>query len=117
MLDTRAGARVEADVVASYEAGPVLALIDLGMIDEIVQNTEDTIEIRPGGGLSFRLSSDFRVGAEVYGELTLTGTDVSWLVAGPTLSVTPGRFWAAATIRVGLLGVRDAGRITFGAAL
>ena len=70
-----------------------------------------------GGRRLTRVAKDFRIGAELYGELTLTGDDISWMVVGPTVSLTSGRMWGAATFGVGVLGVRDAGRITFGVAL
>jgi hypothetical protein len=61
---------------------------------------------------------DLRVGAEVYGELPLNdNSSTRWLVVGPTASYTRGLFWGAATYGVGLFGLRDAPRITFGVAL
>ncbi len=117
MIDAPAGIRTELDVVASYQQGRFLATIDLGAIDEYFKNDKDVVEFRPGAGASVRVVKDLRVGAELYGELTLTGDDVSWMVVGPTVSLTSGRLWGAATIGVGVLGVRDAGRITFGVAL
>jgi hypothetical protein len=117
MIDKPAGVRTELDIVATYQSGPFLATIDLGAIDEHVTNDADVVEFRPGGGASVRVVRDLRIGAELYGELTLTGDDVSWMVVGPTVSLTSGRIWGAASAGVGVLGVRDAGRITFGVAL
>jgi hypothetical protein len=117
MLDKPAGIRTELDVVAMYQTGPVIAMIDLGAIDEHVTNDIDVAEIRPGAGVSVRVYKDLRLGAELYGELTVTGGDVSWMTVGPTISYTSGRLWGAASFGPGVLGVRDAGRITFGVAL
>ena len=68
-------------------------------------------------GVSVRVGDGWRVGAETYGEITVTGDSVSWAVAGPNVSLTSGRLWGSATLGPGLFGVRDAGRITFGLAL
>jgi hypothetical protein len=74
-------------------------------------------EFRPGGGVSFRVIEDFRLGVESYAELITQGEGTSWLVIGPTASLTHGRFWGAATLGVGVFGIRDAPRLTFGVAL
>jgi hypothetical protein len=117
LIDEPAGIRTEADIVASYQQDRFVATIDLGAIDEHFSNAKDVAEIRPGAGISVRVVKDLRVGAEFYSELTVTGDDVSWGTLGPTVSITSGRIWAAASVGIGVLGVRDAGRITFGAAL
>lgn len=116
MIDNRSGIRTELDVVTSYECGSVFALVDLGVIDEHVPGV-DVFEIHSGAGVSVRLADGWRVGGETYGEITMTGDGVSWAVIGPTVGLTAGRFWGAATLGVGMFGVRDAGRITFGLAL
>jgi hypothetical protein len=117
MIDAPGGLRYEADVVATYRNGRFLASVDLGGIHEYFTSEADVVEFRPGAGVSVRAFKDFRFGAEFYSELTLTGDDVSWGVVGPTMSLTSGRLWLAATFGVGVIGVRDGGRITFGAAL
>src|SRR2546428_372675 len=71
----------------------------------------------PAGGTSCRSGEGVRAGAEPYAEMTVKGAAPSWQVIGPTVSLTRGRFWGAATFGPGLLGVREAGRITFGGAL
>ena len=43
--------------------------------------------------------------------------ETQWLVVGPTVSLTHGRFWGAATLGIGVFGIRDAPRLTFGVAL
>ena len=112
----RAGVRGEADAIASYTAGRVFAQIDAGAIYEHVPGAEEA-EIRPGAGVSVRAVDDLRFGLETYGELIVKGEETSWLVVGPTISITSGRFWGAATYGIGLLGIRDAPRLTFGVAL
>ena len=112
----RAGIRGEADAIASYTAGRVLASIDAGAV---FQHTpaEDEVELRPAAGVSVRAVDDLRFGVELYSELIVKGEGTSWLVVGPTVSLTHGRFWGAATLGIGLLGIRDAPRLSFGVAL
>jgi hypothetical protein len=112
----RPGVRVEGDAIASYTAGRVIALIDAGAIYQHLPDGDEA-ELRPGGGVSIKAVDDLRFGIETYGELIVKGDDTSWLVAGPTVSLTSGRFWGAATYGIGLFGIRDAPRLTFGVAL
>jgi hypothetical protein len=78
---------------------------------------EDVFEFHPGFGVSARIVDGFRLGGEAYGELTVIGPDPGWIVIGPTVSLTSGRLWGAATFGIGVLGIRDAGRITIGVVL
>jgi len=116
IIEDRAGVRFEADLVASYTSGRVFAEVDLGGITERVPGGGET-EFRPSAGVSVLVVRDFRLGVESYGELIVEGGGTSWLVVGPTMSVTSGRFWGAATLGIGLFGLRDAPRLTFGVAL
>jgi hypothetical protein len=112
----RAGVRGETDIIASYTAGRVFAQVDAGAI---LQHTpdEDETELRPAAGVSVRAIEDLRFGVEMYSELIVKGEGTSWLTVGPTVSITSGRFWGAATYGIGLFGIRDAPRLTFGVAL
>ncbi|HUS27107.1 MAG TPA: hypothetical protein VMZ53_01310 [Kofleriaceae bacterium] len=112
----RAGMRGEADVVASYSAGRVFAQIDAGTIFQHIPD-EDEVELRPAAGVSVRAIDDLRFGVEMYSELIVKGEGTSWLTVGPTVSLTSGRFWGAATYGIGLFGIRDAPRVSFGVAL
>jgi hypothetical protein len=116
LIQERAGVRGEADLVASYGTHAVIASIDLGGVFEHAPDADEA-EFRPGAGVSFRVAGDFRLGAETYAELILKGEGTSWLVVGPTASLTHGRFWGAATLGIGVFGIRDAPRLTFGVAL
>jgi hypothetical protein len=116
LIDARAGIRGEADVVTSYDFGDVIASVDLGAI---VEHTPDAtaFELRPAAGVSVRAWGDLRLGGELYSELIVRGEGTSWLVVGPTIALTRGRFWGAATYGIGVFGLRDAPRLTFGLAL
>ena len=112
----RAGIRGEADIIASYTSGRFLAAVDGGAVYEHVPGAEEA-ELRPAAGISLRAVEDLRFGVEMYSELIVKGVGTSWLVVGPTVSLTHGRFWGAATLGIGVFGVRDAPRLTFGVAL
>ncbi|HEY5948840.1 MAG TPA: hypothetical protein VIV40_25290 [Kofleriaceae bacterium] len=116
LIHDRAGVRGEADMVASYAAGRAIVSVDLGGIFQHTPS-EDEIEFRPGAGISVRVVEDFRLGVETYAELIAKGEGTSWFVIGPTASLTHGRFWGAATLGIGVFGIRDAPRLTFGVAL
>jgi len=114
------GVQLEIDAVASYQAGDVLAVIDAGAIEEHGGGL-DIFQVRPGAGVSYRLGGSARLGLELYGEIAVNHRDAeaSWMVAGPSFSVTSGRLWLAAAIGLGVADfakIRDAGRITLGVA-
>jgi len=111
----RFGVRGEADAVVAYETGRVHIEGDLGIVATRAEG--DTVaEIRPAAGVSVRVVADLRVGAETYGELELSGRVDDWMVAGPSLAWTHGRFWLAGTFGIGLFGVTTAPRVNFAVA-
>jgi hypothetical protein len=116
LIENRAGFRGEADAIASYTSGRFLAAIDAGVVF-VHTPDESEVELRPGAGVSIRAIDDVRLGVEGYAELIVEGEGTDWLVVGPTVSITHGRFWGAATYGIGLFGIRDAPRVTFGVAL
>ena len=116
LIEERAGFRAETDIIASYTDGRLHAAIDAGAILNHTPD-EEHVELRPGAGVSVRAIQDVRLGVETYGELVVNGDGPSWMVVGPTVSITHGRFWGAATYGIGLFGIRDAPRVTFGVAL
>ena len=116
LIEDRGGVLLEGDVVTSYEHGDVFASVDLGAVMNVVPNANEA-ELRPAAGVSVRVKGDVRLGAEEYSELIVDGSGTSWLVIGPTIALTHGRFWGAATYGVGVFGIRDAPRLTFGLAL
>jgi hypothetical protein len=107
--------RVEGDAVASYEIGPAHALIDLGWISDITPHNRHS-EMRPGGGISFRVTPELRVGAEIYSEFSLDSLGESWAMAGPDLAWSHGRFWLSGAVGIGLYHVKLAPRIMWGIA-
>jgi hypothetical protein len=114
-VGVRDAGRVEGDAVMSYDAGKVNVLVDLGFIGDISAGTTHT-EARPGGGISVRVASELRFGAEVYAELSLDTKGESWAVAGPNLSWTHGRFWFSGAFAVGVYHMKLAPRAMWGIA-
>jgi hypothetical protein len=111
----RDGVRGEADAVLGFEAGRVHAELDLGGV--ITSNGDSTVaEVRPGAGVSIRVVADLRLGAETYGEIGAAGEVDDWMAVGPDVAWTQGRFWLAATLGIGLYGVRTAPRVNLGVA-
>jgi hypothetical protein len=58
VIDQRDEIRSEADVVTSYQQGPVFIAVDLGAILTHVP-TQTTVELRPGAGVSIRALGDW----------------------------------------------------------
>ena len=116
IVEDRAAYQLEADVIASYESGRIFALVDIGIVTERGPNASET-ELRPGAGISVRATQELRFGVEGFGEILVENEGTNWYVVGPTISITSGRFWGAANYGIGVLGIRDAPRVTFGVAL
>jgi hypothetical protein len=116
LIEDRAGYQLEADVIASLTMGRFHAAIDLGGVAEMFPGNSEQ-QFRPGAGACVRVTRDLRIGAEMYGELVISGPGTSWLVVGPSVALTSGRIWVAAAYGIGVFGIRDAPRITFGVAL
>jgi len=108
--------RLEGDLVASYQAGDVHVLADLGIIGEVSADVQ-TFEARPGAGISINLVEELRIGAEFYSELELQNDDSkSWAGIGPNFAWTFGRFWLSGAFLVGIYHVKVAPRFMWGVA-
>jgi hypothetical protein len=114
-VSVRNDVRLEADIVASYESGPVHVLADVGFIADVAPGTRHT-ELRPAAGVSVRVAGDLRIGAEVYSELSMDSRAESWAVVGPNLAWTHGRFWLSASFGIGVYQVSNAPRVVWGIA-
>jgi hypothetical protein len=114
-VTVRDDVRVEGDAVASYEVGAVHSLVDLGFVSDITPSTKHS-ELRPGGGVSVRVTDELRVGAEGYAELSLDSLGESWAAAGPDVAWTHGRFWLSGAFGIGIYHVKIAPRIMWGIA-
>src|SRR5437763_1439258 len=67
-------------------------------------------------GVTDQLELALPVGGEVYAELSLDDKEDSWVVAGPDLSWTHGRFWLTATFGIGVYNITAAPRFMWGIA-
>jgi hypothetical protein len=108
---------LQADAVLSYSCGRVHAVANLGAYGEIHRGT-DTYATRSGAGVSIEVTEELRLGAEVYGEYGLSSgaPDDDWIIAGPDLSWTHGRFWLSAGYGVGVYQISSAPRIKWAVA-
>jgi hypothetical protein len=107
--------RVETDLVASYEAGKVHAIVDFGVVGDL--SLDDThLELRPGVGVSVKVKGDLRLGAEAYAELSLDDTRKSFAIVGPNLAWTHGRFWISGALGIGVFNISTAPRVSWGVA-
>ncbi len=116
LITDRGGYQLEGDVIASYQTGPLFTLVDLGVVTERGSDKKES-QVRPSGGISIRATKELRLGLEGYGELNFEGDGTDWFVVGPSIALTSGRFWGAATYGIGVFGIRDAPRVTLGLAL
>lgn len=114
-VTNRDNVRLEGDAVATYDAGAVQAVIDVGIVGD-VNSTSQHFEARPGAGISYAATPELRIGAEVYSELSLDQGSESWASAGPNLSWTHGRFWLSGTVGYGVYHVKIASRVMWGIA-
>jgi hypothetical protein len=105
--------RVEADLVVSYTAGRVHALVDAGAVGELGRD-DSHFELHPGAGVSFAITGELRLGAEVYAELSLDSERESWAVVGPNVAWTHGRFWLSAAFGIGVYQIDTAPRVVWG---
>ncbi len=108
---------VEADLVASTTtpSGTVMALVDLGVTAGITKDKQ-SIELRPGAGVSFRAVGDLRIGAEVFAEINIDESEQSWAAAGPNLAWSHGRFWLSAAFGIGIYHIETAPKVQWGIA-
>jgi hypothetical protein len=104
--------RVEADLVGSYRAGRVLALVDIGGVGDLGRDSR--FELRPGAGVSVEVTDELRLGVEAYAELSSGSEEESWAIVGPSLGWTHGRFWLSAAFGIGVYQIRTAPRFVWG---
>ena len=110
----RETARLEGNAVVSYVSGRIHALVDVGIIGDVSSDAQH-VELHPGAGVSVQATSELRVGAEIYSELSLDEGE-SWATAGPNVSWSHGRFWVSGAFGIGLYHVRIAPRVIWGIA-
>ncbi len=117
LVGVRDQLRTEANAVLSAElTGCLRAAIDLGGVIDIAE--DDTIfTARPALGINYHVGADVRLGAEAFASLKKDDDkSTDWMVVGPNLAWTHGRFWLAATVGVGLFGIDWAPRLNWAVA-
>jgi hypothetical protein len=110
-LRTEANAVLTADLTACLRAA-----IDVGGVLDI--DEEDSVfTARPAVGINYHVGADVRLGAEAFASLKKDDDrSTDWMVVGPNLAWTHGRFWLAATVGVGLFGIDWAPRLNWAVA-
>jgi hypothetical protein len=111
-----ADARV--DLIATYDAGPVQAAINLG-VQGLISSSTQHFQGLPGLGVSIEAVADLRFGAEIFGEIALDDDgsgNYTWLAVGPNMAWSHGRSWLSAAYGIGLLHIRDAPKLNWGIA-
>ncbi len=117
LVTARERVRGEGDLVVSAELGRCWrAVADLGVFAE-VGTGENFYSLRPGAGVNALVAPDLRVGVEAFGNFKHDDNkSTEWMVVGPNLAWSHGRFWLAATFGIGLFGVDTAPRINWAVA-
>lgn len=117
LVAARERVRGEGDLVVSMDLGHCWrAVADLGVFAE-TGTGKDFVSLRPGAGVNAPLATDLRIGVEAFANFKrddLRSTD--WMVVGPNLAWTHGRFWLAATFGIGVFGIDTAPRINWAVA-
>jgi hypothetical protein len=117
MVAVRDQVRTEANAVLSAElTGCLRAVIDLGGVLDISED-DSVFTARPGAGLNYLVGRDVRMGAEAFASFKKDDDkSTDWMVVGPNLAWTHGRFWLAATVGIGIFGIDWAPRINWAVA-
>jgi hypothetical protein len=121
----------EASFVGGFTHGRVHAAVELGLHAELSSNASHFVytdeagnvsasghhfEFRPGAGISILAFDGVRLGAELHAEITLDQGE-SWVIAGPDVAWTFGRFWLSAAYGFGFgPHAGDAPRVQWGIA-
>lgn len=114
-LRNRDDVHIEVGGALSYEVGAVQALASLGFVGDFQSHTSHS-ELRPGAGVSVAVTSELRLGGEIYSELSFDSQAESWAAIGPNISWTHGRFWISGAFGIGLYHIQTAPRVMWGIA-
>jgi hypothetical protein len=113
-IGDRSSSTYEGDLVLTYTVGRVKAVVD-GRVSATIQEGENEFYAAPSAGVSVKAIDDLRLGVESYGEFALRGThENDWIIVGPDLSWTHGRFWLTANAGIGVKGISAAPRVIWG---
>jgi hypothetical protein len=116
----RSTSEVLVGLSASYQSGRLHALADAAFIADV--NPDHTpLSTRPGAGFSIEAVDDLRFGAEVFAHISfdnpaVAGDPKNWVIAGPNMSWTHGRFWLSAMYGIGIANIGTAPRVQWGIA-
>jgi len=108
--------RLRLDPALAFQRGNLHVVADAGVIFEANPGGVH-LEVRPGAGASYLVSSEVRVGAELHAELSLDSAGTSWAAVGPNVAWLRGRSWLVAALGFGVYNVGMAPRIMWGLTL
>jgi hypothetical protein len=109
--------QIEAGGVVGFTRGRLRLLADADVLVE-TGSGDTTVEVHPGVGATVAVTDDLRVGAEAYATFDVKPRDSAgdWIVVGPNVAWTHGRFWLTAAIDVGVHQIDLAPRLKWGVA-
>jgi hypothetical protein len=64
--------------------------------------------------VSFQVYGDFRLGAEVFGHISVDESADRWVAAGPNLAWSHGRSWVSAAMGIGIYQIKTAPALQWG---
>ena len=102
----------ELDAAVSYTIGRIYAGGSIGLVGDVNRGGL-RLTLRPVVAACVAIVDELRAGAELYGELERDSDATSWIVAGPSVSWTHGRFWLSATYGFGLKNINSAPRFVW----
>jgi hypothetical protein len=109
--------RFEGGVVLALDVGPARLAADLGAVVQVDDAGHHMSTATPMAGVSVAVVPELRVGAEVVTALQLGDSNaLTWVAAGPNLSVTLGRSWISGAFLIGLYQIDLAPRLNWGIA-
>ena len=112
-VTVRSLVRAELGGAVSFEQEPVHIEAALDYIIE-VNRSHIHRELHPGLGASVRVRGSWRLGGELYSEVSRDESADSWIAIGPNLAARFGGSWLSATFGFGVRGITFAPRINWG---
>jgi len=113
-ISDRSAGYYEGDLVLTYTVGPVKSVVD-ARFSALIREGENEFQATPSVGVSVKVVDDLRLGVESYGEFALRGSHQNdWIIVGPNLSWTQGRFWITGNAGIGVKGISAAPRVLWG---
>jgi len=105
----------ELDAALSYAVSRFYAAGSVGIVGDVNRGGL-RLTLRPAFAASIAITDELRAGVELHAELERDSGATSWIVAGPSLGWTHGRFWLSATYGFGIENIGSAPRLVWAVA-